>query len=295
MTTTYDTEVRFRGLSFGEAPRWHDGRLWYSDFYRHSVCSLGDDGERVEHRFDDQPSGLGWRADGTLLVISMAAHQILAVGPDGDVRVHAELRGHCGHLANDMVVAADGTAYAGSFGFDLDEAAAGDGIFALADPANVPSTELVVVAPDGSILQTVPEMLFPNGCALSEDGATLIVAETFGQRLSAFDVAADGTVSNRRTFAQFQLVFPDGICLDAEGQVWLANGASPQCLRVAEGGEVTATVSSSQPAYACMLGGDTGRDLFVLTAPSSTASAVRDRRDGRVEVARVDVARAGRP
>jgi len=295
MTTNYDTQVHWRGLSFGEAPRWHDGRLWYSDFYRRSVCSLDADAERVEHRFDDQPSGLGWLRDGTLLVVSMAAHQVLAVRTDGDVRVHAELAGHCGHLANDIVVAEDGTAYVGSFGFDLDEAAKGDGIFELVNPANVPSTELCVVAPDGSIRQTVPEMLFPNGSVLSGDGATLIVAETFGQRLTAFDVAADGTLSGRRVFAQFEYVFPDGICLDEAGQVWLANGASPQCLRVAEGGEVTATVTTTQPAYACMLGGDTGRDLHVMTAPSSTAEVVRDRRDGQIEVARVEVARAGRP
>jgi sugar lactone lactonase YvrE len=294
--TEYEATVRHTGLSFGEAPRWHDGRLWYSDFFRHAVCSLGDDGERVEHELAAQPSGLGWLDDGTLLVVSMTDQRVLAVGRNGEVRTHADIAEHCGYWANDMVVAVDGTAYVGNFGFDLD--AWLDGVQRRPEGAEVPrppTTVLVVLAPDGSVRQLVEDLAFPNGVVLSEDGRTLIVAETMGGRLTAFDVAVDGTCSGRRTFAQLRGPVPDGICLDAEGQVWMANALAPECLRVAEGGEVTARVATSQTSFACMLGGADRCTLFAMTAPTSTASAAAGTRDARVEAARVDVPGAGRP
>jgi sugar lactone lactonase YvrE len=295
MTTTYEATDRHEGLVFGEAPRWHDGRLWFSDFYRHGVFSLGDDGERREHTVATQPSGLGWTPDGTLLVVSMTDHTVLAIGRDGATTVHADLAGHCGHWANDMVVGDDGTAYVGNFGFDFDAWFEEHGLERLLTPGAAPTTNLVVVAPDGAIAQVISDMAFPNGMVLFEDGRTLVVAETFGQRLTAFDRAPDGTLSNRRIFAQLQFVFPDGICLDAEGEVWVANAASPECLRVAEGGEVTARVVTSQASYACMLGGDDRSTLFVMTAPTSTTSALLGTTNGKIEAAHVDVPGAGRP
>ena len=295
MTTTFDAAVRHTGLSFGDAPRWHDGRLWFSDFYRHGIFSLGDDGERLERTVMTQPSGLGWGADGTMLVVSMTDCAVLAVGADGEARLHADLSEYCGYWANDMVVGEDGTAYVGNFGFALDPWLEEHGIGALFDEPGPPKTNLVVLAPDGAVRQVVADMAFPNGMVLSEDGATLVVAETMGRRLTSFDVAADGSLSERRVFAQFELVFPDGICLDAEGQVWLANAASPECLRIAEGGEVTARLATTQPSYACMLGGEDRRTLYAMTAPSSTASVVRELRDARIEAAVVEVPGAGRP
>lgn len=297
MVTTYTATVRRTGLSFGEAPRWHDGRLWFSDFYRHGVFSLGDDGERLELTVETQPSGLGWRDDGTLLVVSMTDQVLLAVGDDGIARRHADLSEHCGYWANDLVVAPDGTAYVSNFGFDLDswiEEVLSPRPEGASRPV-VPTTSLVVVAPDGSVLQCAGELRFPNGVALTEDLGTLIVAETLAGRLTAFDVATDGTLASPREFARLKGMSPDGICLDAQGQVWVANAMAPQCLRVAEGGEVTATVATEKTSFACMLGGEDRTTLFVMTAPTSTAKVASLGRDGQIEVATVDVPGAGRP
>ncbi len=295
MPTTYTSTVRHTGLSFGEAPRWHDGRLWYSDFYRHGVFSLGDDGERLELTVEHQPSGLGWQPDGTLLVVSMTDHLILAVGADGAVREHADISAYCGYWANDMTVASDGTAYVGNFGFDLDSWVEGLASRAEGDPIPpTATTSVVVLAPDGSFLQAVDEHHFPNGMVLSDDGATFVVGETLAQRLTAFDVAGDGTLSNRRLFAELPCP-PDGICLDQEGQVWVANPVAAQCLRVAEGGEVTATVTTQRNCFACMLGGEDRRTLHLMTATASDAKTAAAVRDAQVEIVVVDVPGAGLP
>jgi sugar lactone lactonase YvrE len=290
VTTTYDAKVVHTGLSFGEAPRWHDGRLWYSDFYRHGVFSLGADGERLELSVETQPSGLGWQPDGTLLVVSMTDTTVLAVAPDGTVRVHADISAYCGFWANDLVVGADGTAYVGNFGFDL------DAWLAAGMTTEPTATNVVVLAPDGAVRQVVGDILFPNGTVLSPDGRTLIVAETLASRLVAFDVADDGTLSNRRTFAQLEgAVYPDGICLDAEGQIWIATAFTPECLRIAEGGEVTARVTTEKTTFACMLGGDDRSTLYLVTAPTSNHELAASARDGQIEAVVVDVPGAGRP
>jgi sugar lactone lactonase YvrE len=292
-TTTYEATVVHSGLSFGESPRWHDGRLWFSDFYRHGIFSLGDDGERREHTVETQPSGLGWREDGTLLAVSMTDCTVLAIDPDGTQRRHADLAAHCGYWTNEMAVAADGTAYVGNFGFNLE--AWFEELGAEARFWKAPTTNLIVVGPDGTIIQLVPEIAFPNGTVLTPDGSRLILAETMGRRLTAFDVAADGTLSNRREFAELNGVAPDGICLDADGQVWVANAMGPECVRVAEGGEVTARMTTSQTAFACMLGGDDRRTLFAMTAPTSSTKEAATSHAGLIESARVAVPGAGRP
>ena len=150
---------------------------------------------------------------------------------------------------------------------------------------------------DGDILQVVPDMAFPNGSVITPDGATLIVGETMAFRLTAFDINDDGTLSNRRVWAQLDFVATDGMCLDADGHIWLAN-AMPgvnTCLRVKEGGEITDTVTTSQTSFACMLGGESGRDLYIHTAPSSDRFAIAELTDGCIEVATVSSPRAGRP
>jgi len=297
MVTTYTTTVRHTGLSFGEAPRWHDGRLWFSDFFRHGVFSLGDEGERLEVAVPTQPSGLGWRADGTLLIVSMTDQVLREVGADGVARTFADVSEHCGYWANDMVVAKDGTAYVANFGFDIDA-----WLEQLADPPppgeprlSPKTTALIVVDPDGSILQIAGDLKFPNGMVLTEDGRTLIVAETTGAQLSAFDVGVDGKVSNHRVFATLDGVAPDGICLDQEGQVWVANAMAPAAVRVAEGGEVTATVTTEKNCYACMLGGEDRRTLFLMTAPTSTPKVASGTLDAQIETTTVDVPGAGLP
>jgi len=139
------------------------------------------------------------------------------------------------------------------------------------------------------------ELHFPNGCVITPDGRTLVVAETLGLRLTAFDIAPDGTLSNRRTWATLGMRAPDGICLDADGHVWIANAIAPECVRVAPGGEIVESVQTDQPCYACMLGGLDRRTLFMMTAPSSMAEVVSTSRQGHVLTARVETPGAGWP
>jgi sugar lactone lactonase YvrE len=291
----YNAAVVREGLGFGEGPRWHDGRLWYSDFYRHGIFSMAADGsdEVLEHEVPTQPSGLGWLPGGDLLCVSMTDQKVLRFH-DGDVTTFADISEFCVFWANDMVVSPTGYSYVGNFGFDLDARLAELGVERfMAEPP--PSTNLVVLGPDGVIVQVVPDMDFPNGTVITPDGATLIIGETFGSKHTAFDIGADGTLANRRVWAPLEMAATDGMCLDAEGQIWFANALTHQCVRVAEGGEVTGTVHCSQRAFACMLGGDDRRTLFVMTAGSSDRFEIAERTEGRIEAVRVDVAGAGTP
>jgi sugar lactone lactonase YvrE len=278
------------GLYFGEGPRWHDGRLWFSDFYDQAVKSIDGSGElRVEHRIDDIPSGLGWLPDGRLLVVAMRNMQLLRQEGDGFV-VHADLSGLSAHRCNDMVVDRKGRAYVGNFGFDLDSAIHEHGAESVI--MDHPRANLVRVDPDGSVHCAAADMSFPNGAVITADGATLIVAESLALRLTAFDIAPDGALSNRREWAQVGQRAPDGICLDENGCVWFANALAPECLLMAEGGEIVDTVETSQNCYACMLGGADGKDLFLMTAQFSSGDAASMARTGKVEVARASAARA---
>jgi sugar lactone lactonase YvrE len=281
------------GLYFGEGPRWHDGRLWFSDFYARAVCSLGaDGGVRTELPFDDQPSGLGWLPDGRLLVVSMQRRQVWQVDRDG-ARLHADLSALAGHHANDMVVDAHGRAYVGNFGFDLDRELHARGVEGVL--ADHPTATLARVDPDGSVHAAATDLHFPNGMVITPDGRTLIVAETLAMRLTAFDIAPDGSLSNRRVWASVGMRAPDGICLDADGHVWMANAIAPECVLVAPGGDIMATVETDQPCFACMLGGADGRTLYLMTAPTSVSAVVSTSRQGRIMTARVATARAGLP
>lgn len=291
----YRSRVLREGLSFGEAPRWHDGRLWYSDFYRHGIYSLDEDGtdERLEVLVPTQPSGLGWLPDGDLLYVSMTDQRVMRQHEDAST-LYCDIAPYCKFWANDMVVSSTGVAYVGNFGFDLDVMLRDIGPAGMmASPP--PTTNLVVLDRQGHVLQVIDEMAFPNGSAITPDGTTLIVAETMTFRLSAFDIAPDGTLSNRRVWAQLDFVAVDGICLDAEGQIWVANALTNQCLRVREGGEITGVLETDQHAFACMLGGSARDQLYVMTAPTSDRFKIADVVDGRIEVAEVPVPGAGLP
>jgi sugar lactone lactonase YvrE len=291
---TLTARVVREGLAFGEDPRWHDGRLWYSDFYRHGVYSMNTAGdERLEHVVQGQPSGLGWLPDGDLLCVSMLDHQVLRFR-DREASLFCDISPYCGFWANDMVTSTAGVSYVGNFGFDLDVMLRDEGAAAMM-VNRPPTTNLVAISREGDIIQVVPDMDFPNGTVITPDGRTLIVGETLSCRLSAFDIAADGTLSNRRVWAQLEYVYTDGMCLDAEGQIWLANAIAPNCLRVREGGEITAMVETSQISFACMLGGEDRRALYIMTAPTSDRFKIADRRDGRIEVVEVAVPGAGLP
>ena len=288
------TTVR-EGLGFGEAPRWHEGRLWYSDFYRHGIFSMAEDGsdEVLEHEVPTQPSGLGWLPDGDLLCVSMTDQKVLRFHGD-EVSTFADISEYCAFWANDMIVSPTGYSYVGNFGFDLDARLAELGLERfLAEPP--PTTNLVVLNAEGDVIQVVPDMAFPNGTVITPDGATLIVGETFGAKHTAFDVNADGTLANRRLWAPLENAATDGMCLDAEGQIWFANALTRKCVRVREGGEVTATVECLQRAFACVLGGEDRRTLFIMTSGSSDRFVIADKTQGSIEAVRVDVAGAGTP
>jgi sugar lactone lactonase YvrE len=289
------------GGSYFEAPRWHGGRWWVSDFYRREVLALTPDGraERVA-QVDGQPSGLGWTPDGTLWVVSMTDHRVLAIGPDGALAEVADLSPWCGGHANDMVVAADGTAWVGNFGFDL---------MAMADSA--PAT-LVRVDPDGTAARAADDLLFPNGAVIAPDGRTLIVAETLGARLTAFTIADDGELTDRRVWGQLAptppsgpaeevigalRVAPDGCTLDADGHVWAADALGGRAIRVAPGGQIVDEVRppSGYGVFACMLGGPDGTTLLLCTAPDFLEHNRAPTREAVLVTTTVDVPHAGRP
>lgn len=282
-----------------ECPRWHEDRIWVADFYAHRVLSARADGSdvRVEAEVPNQPSGIDWLPDGRLLIVSMLDGQLLRREPDNSLVVHADLGPHVTGYPNDMVVDAQGRAYVGNFGFDL---MAG---------ADLEPTVLLRVDPDGTVTQVADELWFPNGSVITEDNV-LLVDETFGNRVSAFDIEADGSLTNRRVFAQFGelpssrvlaealgqgVVAPDGCGLDAEGALWIADALNGRVLRVAEGGEILDERSTGSGAFACLLGGPDGRTLFVCSAPDFDAHARSAAREGRLLATTVSVPHAGRP
>jgi sugar lactone lactonase YvrE len=292
-----DARLLVDGLHFGEGPRWHEDRLWFSDFFDHAIKAVDLDGnlEVVLQDPDIVPSGLGWLPDGRLLFVSMVDRTVRRREHDGSVVVHADLSDIATFHCNDMVVDASGRAYVGNFGFDLDAFLAEHGVEgALAEPGP-PRAMLARVEPDGAVHVAADGMKFPNGSVITPDGSTLVVAETLGLRLTAFDIQPDGTLANRRVWADLGFHAPDGICLDADGNIWVANPLAPECVLYAPGGAAIERVETDQPCYACMLGGPEGKHLFLLTARSSVAAIASQERGGHVLVTEVAVPHAGLP
>ncbi|MFT4570509.1 MAG: sugar lactone lactonase YvrE [Hyphomicrobiaceae bacterium] len=280
---TRTTRTLVDDLAFGEGPRWHDDQLWFSDMHSMVVQRVGLDGNvQTVVEVPGRPSGLGWLPDGRLLVVSMEDRRLLRLDDDGLNEV-ADLSSLAKFHCNDMVVDLQGRAYVGNFGFDL---------YAEVEPC---TTELILVTPDGKARVAADDLAFPNGAVITPDAQTLIIGETYGARLTAFDIADDGSLSNRRVWAQLDGAVPDGICLDAEGAIWLASPISNECLRVAEGGEILDRVTVEKQAFACMLGGDDGCTLFICVATSGDPSVASVARDGRIEMVQVDVPGAGIP
>ena len=294
MTTQTSTTLADKRY-FCEGPRWHGDRFWFSDFYAHEVCSVGLAGDvRLELSLgDEQPSGLGWLPDGDLLVVGMTKRQVMRRSADNSLGVHTELAGIATFHANDMLVTPEGDAYVGNFGFDLDAFLMAHGVEGLLGAlATDPSPflgKLAHVKPDGTASVAADNMVFPNGMVLLDGGRTLVVAQTLGFELTAFDRAPDGSLSNRRVWASLKesMVAPDGICVDSAGGIWVANALAPLVIRVEEGGHVTDTVTTSQNAYACALGGPEGRHLLICTAPTSVHSLAAAQANGRLEMAQV--------
>jgi sugar lactone lactonase YvrE len=230
-----------------------------------------------------QPSGLGWLPDGRMLVVSMVDRKLMRHERDGSLVEVADLNHIATFHCNDMVVDAEGRAYVGNFGFDL---------YGGGTPC---ATSLALIDPDGTVRVAASDLIFPNGMAITPDGNTLLVAESGGLCITAFDVAKDGTLSNRRVFASLDIP-PDGICLDAEGCVWVAVPMTPgECRRVAPGGEIEERISAGDyGTFACMLGGDDGKTLFLLESKQHLDGAT-ERGNARIRTVRVDIPRAGRP
>lgn len=279
------TTIIHTGLQFGEGPRWHDGKLWFSDFFRHGVFTLDSEGneERVL-TVEAQPSGLGWLPTGDMLVVSMTDKKILRHNGT-TTSIHADLSHVSEHECNDMVVGPDGTAYVSIFGFNLH-----------ADPPVEPlAAHLVVVSPDGTVRTGAKELMFPNGSVITPDGSTLIVGESYGRRYSAYRITEDGMAVDHRIWADLGDRIPDGCCLDAEGAIWFADPVHKKVVRVLEGGEVVDEIATDQSAVACMLGGPDGTTLYVLTSKGTHPSRVNGTSTGRIETAEVSVPGAGWP
>jgi sugar lactone lactonase YvrE len=283
----------YEGGHYFEGPRWHDGRWYVSDFYDRAVYAVGEDGRSEEvMRVEQQPSGLGWLPDGSLLVVSMRDHRLLRRAPDGSVTVHADVSEHCGGHLNDLVVDGSGRAYVGNFGFDL--MAGGDPEYA----------NLVRVDPDGSVAVVAGELMFPNGAVI--DGETLIVAETMGGRLTGFTIAEDGSLTDRRVWAQISPTpelgplgemlsvggfAPDGIALDGEGHVWAADALGGRVGRIAPGGEIVDEIRAPEGMgfFAAALGGSDGHTLLLCSAPDFAEEARKAAREAVLFTVRVEV------
>ena len=289
---TKRTTILMDGLTFGEGPRWHEEKFYFSDFYSHKVFSLDMDGNsEVIVEVPAQPSGLGWMPDGTMLIVSMKDKKLLSFNKNTLSEV-ADLSNLAGFHCNDMVVDDQGNAYIGNFGFNT---YSGEEI----RPAN-----LILVRPGEDPCLAADDLLFPNGTVITPDGKTLIVGETYAARLTAFDINQDATLSNRRVWADFTLdadegdiPMPDGMCLDAEGAIWVASPSTAEVIRVREGGVILDRISVETNAYACMLGGDDLKTLFICTSNASGVdpeSALR-KKSGKIETIKVEVAGAGRP
>jgi sugar lactone lactonase YvrE len=292
-------ELVYSDLAFGESPRWHDGRLWLSDIFGKRVVAVGMNGDAEEIcQVENHPSGLGWLPDGRLLVVSMLDRKLLRLDPDGMVK-HADLSGVCPGNANDMVVDGRGNAYVGNTGYPY-------GYRGQPVPVRT-ATSLVLVSPDGEVRKQPGTLMFPNGCAVSGDGRTLVVAQSHMGRLTAYAIAEDGSLHDERVFADLpaRRDNPDGICMDAEGAVWLADSHHHCAVRVLDGGQVTHIVETApSECIACVLGGPDRRTLYLVLAPPRDAPGsdelvmggpAAQSRDGRVEAIEVDVPGAGWP
>src|SRR6266540_3420967 len=252
------------GIAFGESPRWHDGRLWFCDWGAQEVVAvdLGGNSEVIVRvRFPAFPMCIDWLPDGRLLIVSARDGLLLRREPDGSAVTHADLTAFGPHPWSDMVVDGRGNAYVGNLGFDFPAGQFAPGILAL-------------VTAHGSARQVADGIAFANGMVVTPDNSTLILAETYANRLTAFDIAADGSLSSPRVWADLDGGFPDGICLDAESAVWYGDVPNKRCVRVREGGEVLQTIDLDRGCFACTLGGVDRRTLFLMAAEFAGAASM---------------------
>ena len=284
-----NTEVLIEGLTFTEGPRWRDGRLYFSDFFTHRVLAVDTKGNmETIVETPQQPSGLGWSPDGSMLIVSMNDQKLLSFS-NGELSEEADLSQLATHFCNDMVVDKKGNAYIGNFGFDLHGG------------ESLKPTNLILVRPEEDPCVVAENLFFPNGTVITPDGKTLILGETFSSCLTAFDINSDATLSNRRAWADLSsteegyVPVPDGICLDAEGAIWVASPSTNDVIRIEEGGSLLDKVEVEMGAFACMLGGELGNTLFISTAKDSQEEICLKEKSARIETIEVSIPRAGLP
>jgi sugar lactone lactonase YvrE len=249
-----EPQILMNGILFGEQPRWHENRLWFSDWGTRKVIAVDLEGNsEVMLRAPWFPCCVDWLPDGRLLVVSADDGLLLRREPDGTLVTHGDLsKVSKPAAANELVVDGHGNAYVNGGGFDL-----------MAGEPFAPGI-IALVTPDGTARQVAGDLAFANGMLVTADNGTLIVAESYVKRLSAFDIAADGSLSRRRVWADLGDGVPDGICLDAEGAVWYGDVPNKRCVRVREGGEVLQTIELDRGCFACALGGTDGKTLFMM-------------------------------
>ena len=266
-----EPQILMTGITFGESPRWHDDRLWFSDWGTQEVIAVDREGRsEVIVRTPASPFSIDWLPDGRFLIISGPDGLLLRREPDGSLVTHADLSGLSDHSWNEIVVDGRGNAYVNNIGFDF-----AGGEFA-------PGT-VALLTPESPARQAADGIAFPNGMAATPDNSTLIVAESYASRLTSFEIAADGSLSGQRVWADLGDGVPDGICLDAEGAVWYADVPNKRCVRVREGGEVMQTIELDRGCFACMLGGIEGTTLFMVAQEwSGMESAAGGERTGQL-------------
>jgi sugar lactone lactonase YvrE len=281
-------QILMTGIAFGESPRWHDDRLWFADWGAQQVVAVDVEGAseviaRVD--FPSFPMCIDWLPDGRMLIVSAHDGLVLRTEHDGSVVTHADLSALAekGLPWNEIVVDGRGNMYINNTGFAFP-----GGEFA-------PGT-IALLTPDGTARQVADGIAFPNGMAVTPDNSTLIVAESYGRKLTALDIAADGSLSNQRVWADLDDGAPDGICIDVEGAVWYGDVPNRRCVRVREGGQVLETIELDRGCFACMLGGEDGRTLFlVATQWSGTENMADATRTGQLLTVQAPAAGAGWP
>jgi sugar lactone lactonase YvrE len=279
-----ELQTLMTGIVFGESPRWHDDRLWFSDWGAQEIIAVDLEGNsEVIIRMPSFPFCIDFLPDGRLLIVSASERLLLRREPDGSLVTHTDLSSLSEHPWNDIVVDGRGNAYVGNIGFDFPA-----GEFA-------PGT-LALVSPNGSARQVADGVAFPNGIVVMPDNSTLIVAESYANSLTAFDIAADGSLSNQRVWADLDNGVPDGICLDTEGAIWYGDVPNKRCVRVREGGEVLQTIELDRGCFACMLGGVDRRTLFLVAREwGGMESTAEGERTGQVLSAPATAPGAGWP
>ena len=269
---TLYTEILLDALMFPEGPRWYQEKLWFTDQHARQIRTVDLSGKSaIIAEVEDLPGGLGWLADGRLVVVSMTKRQLLVLEHER-LEVFADLSTLASFHCNDLLVDQQGRSYVGNFGYDLHGGAA------------ISNAEIILVSPEGVPRKVATDVIFPNGMAMTSDQQTLLVAETFASRISSFEIHSDGSLGERKLWADLDGAYPDGICLDQDSALWVACPNTGEVIRVVQGGKITDRVEPVGNPYACMLGGEKKAQLFVLSSETDDPEDARRLRSGRIEI-----------